>query len=150
MVRTHLTLVPTIKQEGSTESCKEVTMNTSDALDFVDQLDAPASAFPTLSPAPSAFPTLADFNASSTSDVLKWTDLVQDTMYQFVSTRTANTQHGQSIILSLQKAGGSCCSAWACGILAKELLRNPMVMVNPRLFVRSTGSKTSKIRIVYN
>ena len=36
-VRKHLTPVSTIKQEGSTEGCKEVTMNTSDALtDFVE------------------------------------------------------------------------------------------------------------------
>ena len=26
-------------------------------------------------------------------------------MYQIVSTRTVNTQHGQSVVLSLQKAG---------------------------------------------
>ena len=116
-------------------------MNTSDALTgFVDQLNAPGS----------AFPTLADFNASSTSEALKWTDLVQDAVYQIVSTRTVNTQHGQSIILSLQKADGSCCSAWACGMLTKELLQNPMAMANSRLFVRPTGSKTSKIGRVYN
>ena len=84
-------------------------MNTSDALtNFVDQLKAPL------------FPTLEDFNASSTSEALKWTDLVQDTVYQIVATRTVDTQHGPSIILSLQKADGSCCSAWACGMLTKE------------------------------
>ena len=70
-------------------------MNSSDALtDFVDQLNAPASAFSKLAPALSAFPTMADFNASSTSEALKWTDLVQDAVYQIVSTRTDNTQHG--------------------------------------------------------
>ena len=37
-----------------------------------------------------------------------------------VSTCTVNTHHGQSIILSLQKADGSCCSAWACGMLTKR------------------------------
>ena len=111
-------------------------MNTSDALtDFVDQLNAPAS----------TFPTMAGFNASTPSEVLKWTYLVQDAVYPSV-----NTQHGQSIILSLQKADGSCCSAWACGVLTKELLQNHMVMVNSRLFVRPTGSKTSKIGRVYN
>ena len=93
-------------------------MNSSDALTgFGDQLNAPASTFSTLAPASSAFPTLADFNASSSSKALKWTDLVQDAIYQIMSTRTVNTQHGQSIILSLQKADGSCCSAWACGML---------------------------------
>ena len=61
--------------------------------DFVDQLNV--------------FPTLKEFNASSTSEALKWTDLVQNTVYQIVSTRTVNTQHGQSVILSLQKADGS-------------------------------------------
>ena len=43
---------------------------------------------------------------------LKWTDLDQDVAYQI----TVNIQHGQSVILSLQKADGSSCSAWACGI----------------------------------
>ena len=67
--------VSTIKQEGSTESCKEVTMN--DILtDFVDQFNV--------------FPMLKDVNASSTSEALKWTDLVQDTVYQIASTRTVN------------------------------------------------------------
>ena len=121
-------------------------MNSSDALTgFVDQLSAPASAFSTLAPASSSFPTLVDFNVNSTSEALKWTDLAQDAEYQIVSTRTVNTQHEQSIILSHQKADGSCCSAWACGMLTKELLQNPMAMVASRLFVRSTGSKTSKI-----
>ena len=105
-------------------------MNTSDALtNFVDQFNAPAStfrsiapasAFPTLVPTP-AFPTLEDFNVSSTRETLKWTDLVQDTVYQIMSIRTVNTQHGQSIILSLQEADGCCCSAWACGMLTKEV-----------------------------
>ena len=47
-------------------------------IDFVDQVDV--------------FPTLKDFNASSTSEALKWTDLVQDTGYQIVSKRTVNAQ----------------------------------------------------------
>ena len=107
-MREHLTPVSTIKQKGSAESCKEITMNTSDALrNFVDQLNAPV------------FPTLEDFNASWTNEALKWTDLVQDTVYQIVSTRTVNTQHRPSIIVSLQKADGSCCIAWACGMLTK-------------------------------
>ena len=88
------------------------------------------------------------FNASSTSEALKWTDLVHETLYQIVSTRTVNTHRGQSIILSLQKADGFCCSAWACGMLTKEMLQNPIV--NSRLFVRPTGSKMSKIERVYN
>ena len=126
-------------------------MNTSDALTgFVDQWNAQASAFPTLAPASSAFPTLVDFNARSTSETLKWTDLAQDAVYQIVSTRIVNTQHGQSIILSLQKADGSCCSAWTRAMLTKEFLQNPMAMVTSRLFVRPTGSKTSKIGKVYN
>ena len=66
--------------------------------------------------------------ASSTSEALNWTDLVQDT----VSTRTVNTQHGQSIILSFQKADGSCCSALASGMLTKKLLQNPVVMGRKR------------------
>ena len=70
-------------------------MNSSDALrGFVDQLSSPASSFSTLTPASSAFPSLADFNARSTSEALKWTNLVQDAVYQIVSTRTVNTQHG--------------------------------------------------------
>ena len=126
-------------------------MNTSDArTGFVDQLNAPASLFSTLASASSVFPSLADCNASWTSEALKWTDLVQDTVYQIVSRRTVNTQHGQLIILSLQQVDGSCCSAWACGMLTKELLQNPMPIVISRLFVRPTGSKTSKIGRVYS
>ena len=68
---------------------------------FVDQMD-------------SAFPSLSDFNVTA----LKWTYLDQDVVYQITSTRTVNTQHGQSVILSLQKADGSSCSAWACGMLS--------------------------------
>ena len=108
---------------------------------FVDQLNAPAGW---------AFPTLTEFDASSNTEVLKWTDLAQYTVYQILSMRTVNTHHGQSHILSLQVADGFKCSEWACGMLAKELLQNPMVMVTLRLFVRPTGSKTSKIRKVYN
>ena len=75
---------------------------------------------------------------------VQWIDLVQDTVYQILPTRTVNTQHGPSVILSLQKSDGSCCSAWACGMLTKELLQNHMVL-NSRLFVRPTGPKTSKV-----
>ena len=71
-------------------------------------------------------------------------------MYQIVSICTVNTQHGQSAVLSLQKADGSSCSVWACGMLAKELLQNPMMMVSSRLLVLSTGLKSSKIGRVYN
>ena len=81
-VRKNLTPVSTSKQESSAESCKEFTMNTSDALTDFDQLNA------------LVFPTLEDFNASSTGEALKWTVLVQDTVYQIVSTRTVDTQHG--------------------------------------------------------
>ena len=102
---------------------------------FVDQFNNSVSSFSMLAPASSAFPSLADFNASSMSEALKWTDLVQDAVYQIASTHTVNTQHGKSIILSLQKADGFCCSAWACGMLMKELLQNPMAMVTSRLFV---------------
>ena len=99
-------------------------------------------------------------------------------MYQIASTRTVNTQHGQSVVLSLQKADRFCCSVWACGIQARnpplaggggggglrshplqnrasgiltiELLQNPTMMVTSRLFIRPTGSKTSKFGRVYN
>ena len=76
-------------------------------------------------------------------------NLVQDTVYQIMSTRAINTQHRPSIILSLQKDDGSCCSALACGMLTKELIQNPMVL-NSRLFVRPIGSKTSKIGRIYS
>ena len=46
-----------------------------------------------------------------------------------VCTRTVTTQHGQSIILSLQKADGSCCSVCSCGMVTEELLLNPMTIV---------------------
>ena len=93
-------------------------MNTAEALtSFVYQLNAPV------------FPTLEDFNASSTSEALKWTYLVHDTVYQIVSRRTVYTQHGPSIILSR--------SFWACGMLKKELLQNPM-MVNLAIICTTT------------
>ena len=57
---------------------------------FVDQLSAPRASFSAL--ASSSFPSLADFNASTTSEALKWKDLEQNTVYQIVSTRTVNTQ----------------------------------------------------------
>ena len=48
--------------------------------DFVDQLSAPgASSFSAL--ASTSFQSLADFNASTTSEALKWTDLEQNTVY---------------------------------------------------------------------
>ena len=105
--------------------------------DFVDQLNV--------------FPTLEDFNASS----YEWSTKVdrfgaRHSVYQIVSTRIINMQHGQSIILSLHKADRSCCSACACGMLTKELQRKPMVMVNLQLFVWPTGLKMSKIGRVYN
>ena len=74
----------------------------------------------------SSFPSLSDFNVTA----LKWTDLNQNVVYQITSTRTVNTQHGQSVIQSLQKADVSSCSAWVCGMLLKELLQNPMIMVS--------------------
>ena len=86
----------------------------------------------------SAFPSLSDFKVTA----LRSTDLDQNLVYQITSTRTVNTQHGQSVILSLQKADGSSCSAWACGMLSKELIQNPMKMVSSRLFVLVTGKKT--------
>ena len=88
---------------------------------FVDQLSDPASSFSTLASTSSSFRSLADFSASSTSEALKWTDLVVDLVYQ----------HGPS----LQKADGSCCSAWACGMLTQ----NPMAMVTSPLFIRPQG-----------
>ena len=92
MMRKHLTPVSNINQEGSTESWTEVTMNSLDALTgFVDQLSAPASSFSTLASALSAFPSLADFNASSASEALKWTYLVQDVVYLIVSMRKYTT-----------------------------------------------------------
>ena len=108
--------------------------------DFVDQLSAPGASFSALASS-SSFTSLADFNASTTSEALKWTNLEQNTVYQIVSTRTVYTQHGPSNIQSLQKADGSSCSVWACGMLTKELLQNPMAMV----FVRPTGSKTNRL-----
>ena len=87
-----------------------------------------------------SLPTLKDFSV----DALKWTDLEEGVVHRIVSTRTVNTQHGQSIILSLQEADGLCCTGWACGMLSTELLLNPMMLVNSRLFVVANGKKTSK------
>ena len=105
---------------------------------FIDQLDAPS------------FPSLADFSPAATAGALKWTDLEQNVVYQIVSTRTVNTQDGQSVIPYLQKADESSLSAWACGMISTELLQNPMVMVSSRLFVLVTRQKTSKNGRVYN
>ena len=49
---------------------------------FVDQVNAPASSFSAL--ASTSSPSLADFNASSSSEALKWTDLVQDVVSQIL------------------------------------------------------------------
>ena len=114
--------------------------------DFVDQMDAPSFSALTSS----SFPSLTDCSAAAAADALKWTDLEQNVVYQIVSTRIVNTQHGQSVILSLQKAERSSSSAWACGMLTKELLQNPMMMVSSRLFVLPAGQKTSTIGRVYN
>ena len=90
MARKHPTPVSIVKQEGSTESCKEVTMNTSDALtNFVDQLNV--------------FSTLEDFNASSTSEALKGTDLLHDTVYQVVSTRLLIHSQGNRLFCLSRK-----------------------------------------------
>ena len=67
--------------------------------DFVDQMDAPSFSILTSS----SFPSLADFRAAATADTLKWKDLEQNVVYQILSTRTVNTQHDQSVILSLRK-----------------------------------------------
>ena len=104
---------------------------------FVEQLNAPGASFSAFTSS-SSFPSLADFNASTMSEALKWTDLEQNVVYLIVSTRKVCAQHGQSVVLSLKKADGSSCSVWACGMLAKELLQNPMMMVSARLFVLST------------
>ena len=98
----------------------------------------------------SAFPSLADFNAAAATDALKWTDLEQNVIYQITNTRTVNTQHGQSVILSTQIADGTNLSAWACDMLSTELLHNLMVVVSSRLFVLATGQKTSESGRVYN
>ena len=86
------------------------------------------------------FPTLKDFSV----DALKWTDLEEVVVHQIASAGTVNTQHGQSTVLSLQREVGPCCTAWACGMLSTEILLNPMLLVNSRLFVVATGKKASK------
>ena len=105
----------TIKQEGSTVSMALTY--------FVDQLSDLVASFSALTP--SSFPSLTDFSAAATADSLKWTDLDHSVVYQIVSTRTVNTQHGQSVILSLRKAVGSSCSAWACGMLVERVAAEP-------------------------
>ena len=81
-------------------------------IDFVDQLSTAGASFSVLISL--SFLSLADFNASTRSEALSgqiWSIIV--------SMRTVNTQHGQLVVLSLQKADGSCCSAWACGMLVR-------------------------------
>ena len=140
MVGKHLTSVSTINQEGLTKASMALT-------DFVDQLNAPGtSSFSALTL--SSFPSFADFNASTTSEALKRTDLEQNTVYQIVPTRTVNTQHGQSVVLSLQKADESCCSVWACGMLAKELLQNPFWTENEQDWKSVTFVSTTTVLII--
>ena len=129
-VRKHITSVSAIKQERSEGSTKAASMALTD---FGDHLNAPGASFLALTS--SSFPSLTDFSVSATSESLKWTDVEQNVVYQIVSIRIVNTQYGQSVILSLQKADGSSCSVWACGMLTKELLQNPMMMVSSQLFV---------------
>ena len=65
-------------------------------------------------PTVSLFPTLKDFSI----DALKWTDLEEGVVYHIVSTKVVHTQHGQAVVLSLQKEDGTGCTAWACGMLS--------------------------------
>ena len=99
--------------------------------EFVDQLSAEAGAPQTTSSsaaaAPPPFPTLDDFNEGSTG-AMRWKDLVQDRVYQIITARSINNQHRTSFVLSLQTADGFCYSAWACGMLTKELLQNPSML----------------------
>ena len=81
------------------------------------------------------FPTLKDFSA----DALKWTDLEEGVVYHIISMKVVHTQHGQAVVLSLQKEDGT-----GCGMLSAELLGNPMLTVDSNLFVVATGEKTSK------
>ena len=81
--------------------------------DFADQLGAPG-----------AFPTLAEFNARTTTEALKWTDLTHDVVYQ--------------IILNMDNRLFS---------LSRKLMDQAVVH---ELCVRPTWSKTSKIGRVYN
>ena len=60
------------------------------------------------------------------------------------TTKVVHTQHGQAVVLSLQKEDGTDCTAWVCGMLSAELLGNSMLMVGSNLFVVATGEKTSK------
>ena len=83
-----------------------------------------------------------DFSAAVTADALKWRDLEQNVVYQILPARTVNNQDGQSVILSLQKDGGSTFSVWACGMLSKELLQNPMIMVVSRCLL---GRKRARL-----
>ena len=63
-----------------------------DALtDFVARLNDPAP----------AFQTLEDFDATSVSEALKWTDLLQDVVYQGISARIVNTHLGQHYLFSI-------------------------------------------------
>ena len=71
---------------------------------------------------------------------------MQDTVYQIVSTRTVNTQHGQSIIPSLQKTDGSCCSVWVCGMLTKELLQNPIILLLLLIYFNSIVKDDIQLR----
>ena len=130
-MRKHLTPVSTIKQEGYTESCKEVTMN--DTLtDLVDQLNV-----------------LEDFNASSMSEALKWTDLVQEALYQIVSTCTVYTAWAICHYVSPE-------SRWILLQFLGMWYDNERVAAKPygdgelTVICTAKGLKTSKIGRMYN
>ena len=91
-------------QSGDIKACSEKASHFSlnyntrrfNMAGFVDQMDAPSFSALTL------FPSFKYFSAEAAADALKWTDLERNVVYQIVSKRTVNTQHGQSVILSLQ------------------------------------------------
>ena len=122
------------------------------AMNFTKSEDALTELVDRLSDTAPLFPTVEDFNTGLASEsALKWKDLTQDTIYQILTAQSVNTQDGTTFILSLQTADGFCYSAWACGILTKEILQNHMMLEDKslRLFVRPTGPKTSKNGRIY-
>ena len=99
-----------------------------------------------------SFPTADDFDRSSSASAIPWKNLPLDESYRILSVRGISAQHGISHILSLQKQNGELFNAWSCGILSKELLANPSIFDNHanKLFIRSTGFRTSKSGKQYN
>ena len=116
-------------------------MTTAASSPLEDLVDSLAAASAAMLP---VFPTSADFDESA--NVMPWRDLVEGEIHRLVSSRSVITQHGVGHILTLQKPDGKNFEVWSCGLFSRDLPAEPGLLSSSvgYLFIRSTGSKTSK------